>query len=223
MSICPESDVCSLYIDGELSNTDRMQFEQHIKTCSKCKNSLNSYKRLEKCINYDDEVKIDLELSFQKLMLEKALRRSFLVYKIFYLWKKNKLFLKSSFLIFFFFVTSVLIISIRNRTNITTTTAKFRPIIPVACESHLPNSLKDFHFSNMTTSFPYERNMNAQTYKNIVNTFNGFSNLYSNLEHMERHIYPARISFSANNLINKIGIEHYKEIRFYGSLNKNAK
>jgi len=219
MSICPDPEICSLYVDGELSKDEKMNFERHVQLCSKCRHNLDFYQQIKKYISCDNIPEIDLNLSFKKLMLKQSLRNSFLLYNVFYYWKKGRMFLKSSILTFFFTLIVVSIISIRNNSNIKNSNPTFKPIIPIACESHLPVNLKELHFSNMNTFYRYENKMNARACKNMVKTFNGFSNLYSNLETNNKHTSCITVSS-----MNKEGISNYHmNMPFYKSLNKNEK
>lgn len=71
MSICPERDIHSLYVDGELNSPYKEQYLSHIATCSKCKAELDKMMKLhtmfEKDINnivFNNE---RMEKSYDKL------------------------------------------------------------------------------------------------------------------------------------------------------------
>ena len=216
MSICPEPDVCSLYIDGELSTDEKVNFEQHMKVCSKCKDSLDSFQKLKKYMSCDDIPELDLKQSFKKLTLRKSFKRFFILYKIFYSWKKNKVLFSVSLPLSLFGLLFVTAISIQNNMNIGDLDKSFKPIIPIAYESSLPMELDNLRLSNIHTHFRFDKKMNDRTYKNMLNTFNGFTNLYSNLEYGKESIYSNKIS-----IMNRSGIvNYYTDIPFYRSLNR---
>ena len=216
MSICPKSSVCSQYVDGELCRDERINFEKHIQKCSECKDDIKSYERLKNYISCNNKAEIDLEHSFKKLILRHSLKKSFLLYRIFYSWKKNKMFLNASIATFLFTLIFVSVILIQNKMNLKNSDALFKPIIPITYESHLPIRLNSLCFPIVNTNFSPEQRINAETYKNIVNTFNGFTNLYSDLEHSERCTCSNRISIIGRNKI----LNYSTDIPFYRSLNK---
>ena len=218
MSTCPEPDIWSQYVDGELSNEKRVNFEQHIQTCCKCKKGVYSYRILKQCLSCNNVPEIDLESSISKLILKKSLKNAFLPYKLFYCWNRT-MFLKASAMMGLFIFACISIISIRNKMNMTDSNIQFHPIIPITHESHLPINLQELHLTNMNTSFYYAKNINAHTYRNMANTFNGFTNLYSSLEKHEMCAH-----YSAISPINRHAVVHYNmNMPFYRSLNKNEK
>ncbi len=60
MSTCPEKDIHSIYLDGELPVTYIEKYEAHLATCESCRKQLDSLKMLRAIFNAD---KKDLELS----------------------------------------------------------------------------------------------------------------------------------------------------------------
>ena len=216
MSICPEPDVCSLYIDGELSTDEKVNFEQHMKVCSKCKDSLDSFQKLKKYMSCNDIPELDLKQSFKKLTLRQSFKKLFILYKMFYLWKRNKILFNISLTSFLFALIFITTISIQNNMGIGDLDKSFKPIIPITYESRLPIELNNLRLSNMHTNFRFDKKMNDRTYKNMLNTFNGFTNLYSNLEYGKESIYSNKISIMNRNRI----VNYYTDIPFYRSLNR---
>jgi len=216
MSICPESDICSLYVDGELSEDERIKFEQHLRFCSKCEKDVNSYIKLKKYSSCSNIPEINLEQSFKKLTLKQSAYHYFLLYRFFYCCKKNKMFMKGSVITLLFSLVLVLVISIQNRISFVDSNSSFKPIIPIAYESHLPIHLQNIHLSSMNPSFNSRSNINVGTYKKMGNTFNSFVNLYSDLEHNEKCICRSNMP-----VINGARLtNYYADIPFCRSLNK---
>ena len=53
MSICPENDIHSVYLDNELPEPFRTQYEEHLKSCSKCQKKLASLKAMSSLFKAD--------------------------------------------------------------------------------------------------------------------------------------------------------------------------
>ena len=215
MSICPEPDVCSLYVDGELCKDERVNFERHVQECSECKNNMNSYLSLKRYIGCTAIPELDLNKSFDKLLLKQSLKKSFLLYRLFHSWKKSKMVFNVSIATFLFALVFLSVLSIQNKINLTDSDEPFKPIIPIAYESHLPIELNNLRFSTINVPFNTARKMDAKTYKNMANTFNGFTNLYSNLEHGEGCVCSRIPIINRNRIVN-----YSTDIPFYRSLNK---
>lgn len=71
MSICPENDIHSVYLDGELNSPYKEQYLEHLKNCASCTEKLNKLKLVQgilredsKNISLSDE---QLAESYQKL------------------------------------------------------------------------------------------------------------------------------------------------------------
>lgn len=71
MSICPENDIHSIYLDGELNSPYKEQYLEHLQTCSSCSEKLQKLKNLQNILQ-DDSKSISLseeklEESYEKL------------------------------------------------------------------------------------------------------------------------------------------------------------
>ena len=71
MSICPENDIHSVYLDGELNSPYKEQYLEHLQNCASCTEKLNKLKSVQgilradsKNISLSDE---QLAESYQKL------------------------------------------------------------------------------------------------------------------------------------------------------------
>ncbi|HHU36509.1 MAG TPA: hypothetical protein GXZ47_04680 [Treponema sp.] len=69
MSTCPNSDLFSAFVDGEVPSPWSEKLEKHIASCSKCAERTERYKRLHLLLsNSQTEPTLDLEQSFALLM-----------------------------------------------------------------------------------------------------------------------------------------------------------
>lgn len=71
MSTCPEKDIHSIYLDGELQDEFRGEYEAHIKNCAKCQAELSKLRKIKEILKADsNSIKVDnvfLEQSFNRL------------------------------------------------------------------------------------------------------------------------------------------------------------
>jgi len=76
MSFCPTKDIHSVYLDGELPEIYKAEYEQHIQSCEKCRKELMQLKALRSIFKEDSEsLKLDshfLEESYQRLQIKMA-------------------------------------------------------------------------------------------------------------------------------------------------------
>lgn len=65
MSTCPDSDLFSAYVDGEIPSPWKEKLESHISSCESCANRTNRYERLHSVLSETMHTpEIDLEDSF---------------------------------------------------------------------------------------------------------------------------------------------------------------
>ncbi len=71
MSTCPENDIHSIYIDGELPDSYVKEYESHLLNCEKCRKKLESLKSLKQIFSSDCKnitiSKDAMEQSFERL------------------------------------------------------------------------------------------------------------------------------------------------------------
>lgn len=76
MSFCPTKDIHSVYLDGELPEIYKAEYEQHIQTCEKCRKELDKLKALHSMFKADsDSLNLDshfMDDSFQRLQIKMA-------------------------------------------------------------------------------------------------------------------------------------------------------
>ena len=80
MSFCPSKDIHSVYLDGELPENYKAEYELHIEHCEKCRKELNQLKAIRTMFKADsDSLKLDerfMEDSFQRLQIKMAYSRN---------------------------------------------------------------------------------------------------------------------------------------------------
>ena len=71
MYTCPTDDIHSIYLDGELPDIYRKEYEAHIKICSECEKKLQKLQTLQNLFKSDSRMltpdKIAMEESFKRL------------------------------------------------------------------------------------------------------------------------------------------------------------
>ena len=76
MSFCPNKDIHSVYLDGELPEIYKAEYEQHIQNCEKCRKQLEQLKALRAMFKADsDSLNLDerfMDESFQRLQIKMA-------------------------------------------------------------------------------------------------------------------------------------------------------
>ena len=76
MSFCPSKDIHSVYLDGELPENYKAEYELHISHCEKCRKELEQLKALHSMFKSDsDSLNLDshfMEDSFQRLQIKMA-------------------------------------------------------------------------------------------------------------------------------------------------------
>ncbi|MCR4578916.1 MAG: zf-HC2 domain-containing protein [Treponema sp.] len=74
MSFCPSKDIHSVYLDNELPEVYKKEYEAHLETCEKCRKELESIKALRAALRADSEaISPDqkfLDQSYERLMVK---------------------------------------------------------------------------------------------------------------------------------------------------------
>ena len=80
MSFCPSKDIHSVYLDGELPENYKAEYELHISHCEKCRKELEQLKALRSLFKADsDSLNLDshfMDESFQRLQIKMAYSRN---------------------------------------------------------------------------------------------------------------------------------------------------
>ncbi len=76
MSFCPSKDIHSIYLDNELPEIYREEYESHVKSCPACQNELNKIKALRSALHLDsDSISLSddfLDKSYERLQIKMA-------------------------------------------------------------------------------------------------------------------------------------------------------
>ncbi|UTC89266.1 zf-HC2 domain-containing protein [Treponema denticola] len=67
MSTCPDKDLYSAYVDGELESPWKEKIEAHLASCEKCSVIVDSYKKMSLKLSENSFPELDLDGSFLKL------------------------------------------------------------------------------------------------------------------------------------------------------------
>ena len=67
MSTCPDKDLYSAYIDGELESPWKEKIEEHLSSCEKCRSVVDSYRKISLKLSAVSSSELDLDGSFLKL------------------------------------------------------------------------------------------------------------------------------------------------------------
>lgn len=67
MSTCPDKDLYSAYVDGELLSPWKEKIEAHLQSCEKCKLIVNFYRKMSLSLSKASAPELDLSGSFLKL------------------------------------------------------------------------------------------------------------------------------------------------------------
>ena len=80
MSFCPSKDIHSVYLDGELPENYKAEYELHISHCEKCRKEFEQLKALHSMFKSDsDSLNLDshfMDESFQRLQIKMAYSRN---------------------------------------------------------------------------------------------------------------------------------------------------
>ncbi len=80
MSICPESDIHSVYLDGELPQEFLKDYETHVSSCAKCSRELEKFRKLRNVFSDDKKSisfsKEEIDESFERLQAKLSYART---------------------------------------------------------------------------------------------------------------------------------------------------
>ena len=80
MSFCPSKDIHSVYLDGELPENYKAEYELHIEHCEKCRKELEQLKAVRSLLSADSaSLNLDqhfMDESFQRLQIKMAYSRN---------------------------------------------------------------------------------------------------------------------------------------------------
>ena len=67
MSTCPDKDLYSVYVDGELQSPWKEKIEEHLGSCEKCRSVVDSYRKISLKLSENSFPEPDPDASFLKL------------------------------------------------------------------------------------------------------------------------------------------------------------
>ena len=67
MSTCPDKDLYSVYVDGELESSWKEKIEEHLASCEKCQRVVDSYRTISLKLSENSSPDLDIQGSFLKL------------------------------------------------------------------------------------------------------------------------------------------------------------
>lgn len=177
MSTCPDKDLYSVYIDGELSSPWKEKLESHLKNCSKCKAILDSYIKIKNRLRNTEIPELDIEKSFLKLCKKRKHKSPKAPTSWFYKSVKVPLPALVAAALFLFVFTPIIIFNTRQPSQSAEglIVSNFKPIMPVS--TAIQKKKKTF-----TLTDPYI--FNITKIKTVPNkekneiTLNQFLNLY---------------------------------------------
>lgn len=74
MSFCPTKDIHSIYLDNEMPEIYKAEYESHLNSCEKCKKELEKLKKVHSILNSDaSNLKLDqtfMDQSFERLQMK---------------------------------------------------------------------------------------------------------------------------------------------------------
>ena len=80
MSFCLSKDIHSIYLDMELPENYKLEYEEHVKNCPECQKELNKLKLIHDALKSDsDSIKLDddfLEKSYERLQIKMAYKNN---------------------------------------------------------------------------------------------------------------------------------------------------
>ena len=76
MSFCPSKDIHSVYLDGELPENYKAEYELHISHCEKCRKELEQLKAVSALFKADSDSLNFMDESFQRLQIKMAYSRN---------------------------------------------------------------------------------------------------------------------------------------------------
>lgn len=71
MSTCPDFELYSTYLDGEVPSPWDEQIRQHLHTCNTCQEKLEQYRKIQRYIHTDIIPHLDEELSYKRVLLKR--------------------------------------------------------------------------------------------------------------------------------------------------------
>jgi hypothetical protein len=184
MFTCPNEEFYSAFIDGEVSSQLEEKFEEHLSQCEKCRYNLERYKFLKTALVSDEVPILDLDRSFEKLLLKRnSIKRD--SHRQFLIAMKYKAIIASSVAVVFLFVFFFVLLQHNSNHNeiynLKKNQVKFIPILPVSAYKQHDNIITNVNLYDMDNVIKTGNMYNTKIYRDFANSFNSFSVLYTPL------------------------------------------
>lgn len=220
MSTCPNEEFCCAFVDDEVSELSKKEFEEHLSKCERCKQVINRYRLLRASLVYDEVPELNLDQSFEKLLLKRnSIKKR--PYRFFSTNMKYKIIAASTVAGIFLF--GFLFVLLQHNSSYDKTyilhkgEVKFTPIVPMSYRQH-HNIIPNIDLHDMTNIIKTDKKYNKKIYKNFTNTFNNFSSLYVSLENNTNDF-----STILPNINENVPYNYRASMPIYADLNKYAK
>ncbi len=185
MSVCPKPEEYSAYVDGEFSGVAEKNLTEHLSKCKKCQAIVEDYVNLKAVLSLDETPEIELEKSFDSLMLKRKLKKLKTAYVVFNILRKNIKIEAMLFGISVLVLVSYFSISqfyLKNENTITKiNNVEFIPILPVSRRVGGRIQFNDMNLREMNIFLNISKKNSINRYSNFTNTFYNFTQLYSHL------------------------------------------
>jgi hypothetical protein len=219
MSTCPNEELFCAFVDDEVPLILKEKLEEHLLQCEKCRQIINRYKFLKTSIAYNETPVLDLDKSFEKLLLKRKSteKKYYDIFPIRLRYKVVASVVAGMFLFAFLFVLLKHNSAYDKVYTLNKKSVQFKPIVPMPYRQH-SNVITHIDLRGMTSVIKTNKKSNAKIYKNFTNTFNNFTCLYAPLENHKDNFTVSMPSVNEN-LPYNYGIK----MPVYVNLNKNAK
>ena len=198
MSTCPDNDLLSAYIDGELISPWKETIKQHLQECTTCREIYNRYTIVQRCMQTASAAhEFDSARSFAKLNEKRV---AVLKSKQYHKTKQQRVARKVSWCFssirvpvpavaaaILLFVLMPLVLFLKPESALTAVAASrssFTPIVPVSLEKQKSVSEIDYGISQVNAGYSYAVANKAVNANDKLFTVGEFARLYSKNENM---------------------------------------
>lgn len=219
MSTCPSEDLYCAFVDNEVPPVLKEKIELHLLQCKKCKKIHDRYKFLKDALACNEVPSLDLDQSFEKLLLKRnsieKRRYSFFPVKL-----KYRVVASAVVGVFLFAFSFVLIKhnSVYDKVySLHKGEVQFTPIVPMSYRQH-NNIINNTDLHEIISIVKTDKKYNKRICKNFTNTFNSFTCLYTSLERNTDSFFV-----TMPNINERFHHNYRMNIPVYANLNKDAR
>lgn len=212
MSICPNKDLFSAYIDGEVSSPWKEKLEQHIGVCPVCRKVYMQYTAVQRCMQLSPAAPLfDAEKSFTKLSQKRAAvletKRIAEKKQGWETWfsASIRVPVPAAAAAVLMFVLVPLLLFFKMQDTVISARNSFTPILPVSFEKQLPLAEIDFCSLHTDDIHEYSLPNKALVTNAKIFTVSEFTRLYSGNGDMFR---PAQTDLNLKILSSRLPLVH---------------